>query len=36
MAKAFVKQNWDGGFDAKDRPISAPGVAPKSVGALVH
>ena len=33
MAKAFVKQNWNLGFDAKGRPIMAPGLAPKPEGA---
>ncbi len=33
MGKAFVKQNWNLGFDAKGRPIMAPGLAPKPEGA---
>jgi alcohol dehydrogenase (cytochrome c) len=32
MAKAFVKQNWNVGFDAKGRPIPAPGADPKPIG----
>ena len=32
MGKAFVKQNWNIGFDAKGRPIPAPGSAPKPIG----
>ena len=35
MAKAFVKQNWNLGFDAKGRPIMAPGLAPKPEGAAL-
>jgi alcohol dehydrogenase (cytochrome c) len=33
MGKAFVKQNWNLGFDAKGRPIMAPGLVPKPEGA---
>jgi alcohol dehydrogenase (cytochrome c) len=33
MGKAFVKQNWNLGFDAKGRPIMAPGLTPKPEGA---
>jgi len=32
MGKAFVKQNWEIGFDAKGRPIPAPGSMPKPIG----
>ena len=32
MGKAFVKQNWNIGFDAKGRPIPVPGSAPKPIG----
>ena len=35
MGKAFVKQNWNLGFDAKGRPIMAPGLAPKPEGAAL-
>jgi alcohol dehydrogenase (cytochrome c) len=32
LAKAFVKQNWNVGFDPKGRPIPAPGTTPKPIG----
>jgi alcohol dehydrogenase (cytochrome c) len=32
----FVKTNWASGFDAKGRPIPAPGIAPTKEGTLVY
>jgi alcohol dehydrogenase (cytochrome c) len=32
MAKAFVKQNWNDGFDERGRPIKSPAINPKKVG----
>ena len=34
MAKAFVKQNWNAGFDEKGRPIWNPGFVPKPMGGI--
>ncbi len=33
-AKAFVKQNWNNGFDEKGRPIWNPGFVPKPMGGV--
>jgi alcohol dehydrogenase (cytochrome c) len=33
-AKAFVKQNWNNGFDEKGRPIWNPGFVPKPMGGI--
>jgi alcohol dehydrogenase (cytochrome c) len=33
LSKAFVKQNWNAGFDSKGRPILAKGLSPKPLGA---
>jgi alcohol dehydrogenase (cytochrome c) len=33
-AKAFVKQNWNAGFDEKGRPIWNPGFVPKPMGGI--
>ncbi len=35
MAKAFVKQTWEVGFDEKGRPMKAPGLWPKPMGGVV-
>jgi len=32
----FVKTNWASGFDAKGRPIQAPGIVPTKEGTLVY
>jgi alcohol dehydrogenase (cytochrome c) len=32
----FVKTNWSTGFDAKGRPIQAPGIVPTKEGTLVY
>jgi alcohol dehydrogenase (cytochrome c) len=32
----FVKTNWASGFDAKGRPIPAPGIVPTKEGTLVY
>src|SRR5262245_17694286 len=32
----FVKTNWAAGFDAKGRPIPAPGIVPTKQGTLVY
>ncbi len=32
MAKAFVKQNWNVGFDEKGRPLKSPAIYPKKIG----
>ena len=32
MAKAFVKQNWNVGFDEKGRPMKSPALVPKPMG----
>jgi alcohol dehydrogenase (cytochrome c) len=34
--QAFVKTNWASGFDAKGRPIQAPGIVPTKEGTLVY
>ena len=33
--KAFVKQTWNAGFDAKGRPIMAPNTEPTAAGTLI-
>ena len=33
-ARAFVKQNWNAGFDEKGRPIWNPGFVPKPMGGI--
>ena len=35
MAKAFVKQTWNNGFDEKGRPIKNPEFWPKPMGGIV-
>jgi alcohol dehydrogenase (cytochrome c) len=32
MAKAFVKQNWNAGFDERGRPIKSSAIVPKKIG----
>jgi alcohol dehydrogenase (cytochrome c) len=36
MAKAFVKQNWNTGFDAKGRPIKAANAQPSVEGTYIE
>ncbi len=35
LGKAFVKQTWNAGFDAKGRPIMAPNTEPTAAGTLI-
>jgi alcohol dehydrogenase (cytochrome c) len=36
LGKAFAKQNWNAGFDAKGRPIKAPEAKSSSEGVLIY
>jgi len=36
MGKAFVKQNWNVGFDEKGRPMMAPNAKPSPEGTLIY
>ena len=36
QAKAFVKQNWNGGFDVRGRPVTLPNRSPSREGTLIY